>query len=210
MLAAVAIRLFLPQVPAPPPAGLRQRLTAIGDRRIAGLLATTFLVFTGIYLVYTYVSVIYPSAAHGSGGMPALLLFVFGIAATVGNFAAGHLADHFGPRAVIAAAASILIIVSLLARPSGSQLPTAFADVLTYGMAAFSVTAPQQHRLITQRPKDSALVISLNASFLYLAVSAAASLGAVIISSLGVDWLGPVAAVFVLAGLLVVRLGNDL
>ncbi len=201
-LAAAAIWLFLPQVPAPSPAGLRQRLAAAADSGVARLLATTFLMFTGIYLVYTYISVLVPAAARGRGGTLALLLFVFGAAATAGNLAAGHLADRVGPRTIIAAAAGILVITSLLASPAGSRLPGAVADIAVYGIAAFSVTAPQQHRLISRRPADSALVISLNASFLYLAVSAAASLGAVLISSFGAFWLGPAAAAFVLAGLL--------
>jgi MFS transporter, DHA1 family, inner membrane transport protein len=68
-VAAVVIAMLLPSVPNPPVASLRQRLAPVTDRRVLGILLTTLLMFTGIYIVYTYVSVIFEGAtAVGAAG----------------------------------------------------------------------------------------------------------------------------------------------
>jgi len=95
--------------------GLRQRLAPLGDRQVLGRLALTMVVFTGIYLPYTYLSAVYEPATGGHGGTLALLMLVFGVAGTIGNLAAGVLADRFGPRRVIMVAALALTAVFLAA-----------------------------------------------------------------------------------------------
>jgi MFS transporter, DHA1 family, inner membrane transport protein len=201
VVAAVVIAVRLPNVPNPPVASLRQRLSPVTDRRVLGILLTTLVMFTGIYIVYTYISVIFEGATGGDGGTLSLLLFVFGVAATVGNFLAGYLADRIGPRAVVALAGVVLIVISLLSQAGGSTLPTAFVTIAVYGLAAFSVTAPQQHRLMTTRPDSASLVVAINAAFLYLAVSLAGGIGGLLINSVGGAWLGVAAAASVLLGL---------
>jgi MFS transporter, DHA1 family, inner membrane transport protein len=110
---------------------------------------------------------------------------------------------------VVALAGVVLIVISLLSRVGGSTLPTAFATIAIYGLAAFSVTTPQQHRLMTIRAESTSLVVAINAAFLYLAVSLAGGIGGLLISSVGGAWLGVAAAGSVLVGLVMSELAHQ-
>ncbi len=202
VLAALGIWRLLPEVASPPRVGVRARLAPLRDARVLGLLLTTLVIFTGIYLVYTYVSVVFDRATGSDGSVLAVLLFVFGVAATAGNFAAGAVADRVGSRFVVGAAAVILALVCATLELGSAVLPAAFVVIAIYGLAAFSVSGPQQHRLISGQPDHAALLVALNASFIYLAVSLSGVLGALIISGLGSAWIGPSAAILVVTALL--------
>jgi MFS transporter, DHA1 family, inner membrane transport protein len=201
LLAAGCVAALVPEPPRPAAVPLRERLAPLRDRRVAGLVVTALLLFIGVYLIYTYLSVIFAGATGSDGRLLAVLLMVLGVAGTVGNLLAGHLADRIGPRAVVALAGAALVVISLLAVPGGSALPTAVVISAVYGLAAFSVTTPQQLRLIALRPGSAALPVSLNASFLYLAISVAGGFGGVLIAWLGGRRLGVAAALFVLLGI---------
>jgi DHA1 family inner membrane transport protein len=92
---------------------LRARLEPLGDVRVAATLATTLLVMFGVFLVYTYISVVFDRATGGDGAHLAALISVWGIAATIGNLAAGHLTDRFGNRRIVNLA---ILIVGLDSR----------------------------------------------------------------------------------------------
>lgn len=200
VLAAVGITAVLPDVPGSAAVGLRQRLAPLVDRRVIVVLLATVLLFTGVYVVYTYISVVFARATGTSGNTLAMLLFAWGVAGTAGNFLAGHFADRIGSRAVVGIVSVVLIVVFGLLPVGAGLLPSAFVLVVIYGMSAWSITTPQQHRLISLAPDSAPLVVSLNASFLYLAVALSGIVGAVGIQTLGGGRLGLIAAGFVMAG----------
>ena len=201
VVAAGCVAALVPEPPRPPALTLRARLAPLDDRRVVGLVSTTLLLFVGVYVIYTYLSVIFAGATGSDGRLIAVLLLVLGVAGTAGNLLAGHLADRIGPRAVVGLAGAALVVIALLAVPAGSTLTAAVVLSALYGLAAFSITTPQQHRLISLRPSGAPLLLSLNASFLYLAISVAGGIGGAAIAWLGSGWLGAVAAVFLLLGL---------
>ncbi|MDH6134291.1 DHA1 family inner membrane transport protein [Kitasatospora sp. MAA4] len=198
------IVLRLPDVRLPAAPGLRRRLAPLTDRRVASVLTVTLLAFIGIYLPYTYISSVFAKATGGDGGRVALLLLVFGVAGTVGNLTAGRLADRHGPRRVVVAATFGLAVVFLAMLPSRGSFPAALLVVALSGIGSWSVTAPQQHRVMALAPAGSeALVVSLNAAVMYLAISLSSTVGAIALTSFhssGV--LLPIAAAFVVAAAL--------
>jgi DHA1 family inner membrane transport protein len=111
---ALGVWALLPAVPLPPPVGLRQRLAPLADSRIALTLLTTLAAYGGLFVVYTYIGVTFDRVTGGNGAVLAGLLFVWGIAATVGNLAAGRLTDRFGSRWII----DIAIVVAAADLPS--------------------------------------------------------------------------------------------
>jgi predicted MFS family arabinose efflux permease len=203
LLAAIGVTLMLPAVPALPPVGLRQRLAPIGDGRIALTLLTTVLVLAGLYTVYTFIAVSYDRATGGNGTTLAVLLFAFGVAATVGNLGAGGLTDRLGSRLVINIAIALACVDFALMPFSSAHLATAVIAILVWGVCGWGVLAPQQHRLIQVSPAWAPLTLALNASAIYLAVSASGLTGAAGIRLVGAHRLGLVAAGFILLGLIV-------
>jgi MFS transporter, DHA1 family, inner membrane transport protein len=176
VVALTAIAVAVPEVTTPPLSGLRQRLAPLRDRRIVAVMATTLLAFTSVYTVYTYISVVF---APATGTRLAVLIFVFGLVGTAGNFGAGTLADRVGATRVVAGALA-LVVVSLLAIPfvTGSYA-LSLVVIVVFGVASWSITTPQQHRLMTLAADSAPLVISLNAAVLFLAISLAGVVGGI-------------------------------
>ncbi|WP_280398543.1 MFS transporter [Nocardia carnea] len=203
------LALRLPAVAHDSVAGLRQRLTPLTDRKVAGVLAGTLLAFVGIYLPYTYISEVFRSATGGDGARVALLLLVFGLAGTVGNLLAGRLADRLGPRTVVLAATLALTAVFLLVVGSPASFPVAMVLVALSGTASWSVTAPQQQRLISLAPAGAeSVVVSLNAAVMYLAISVSSVLGAALLDASSPGHLSAVAAGFTLVAAAVTALSG--
>jgi predicted MFS family arabinose efflux permease len=198
--AGLGVALLLPPVPAPPAAGLRDRLSPLGNGRIVAILLTTIALFVGIYVVNTYISVIVGAATGGSGPMLAVLLFLSGCAGTVGNLVTGGWTDRFGARRVIGAAMAIGSVNFVVMPWSTSTFAGAAVAVVIFGLTAWSVTVPQQHRLIETAPSAASFVVSLNASGTYLAVSLAGVVGAATLE------FSPTALPFVAAAFIVVGL----
>ncbi|WP_329485910.1 MFS transporter [Kitasatospora sp. NBC_01246] len=195
---AAVIALRLPEIRLGTAAGLHRRLSPLTDRRVAGVLACTLLAFVGVYLPYTYISSVFAPAVGGHGGRVSLLLLVFGVAGTAGNLMAGHLADRYGPRKVVITATLGLAAVFLAMLEARGSFAAALVSVAFCGVASWSLTAPQQQRIIALAPAGSeSLVVSLNAAVLYLAVSLSSVLGAIGLKALGsAGHLLPVGAAF--------------
>ncbi|RKT83681.1 Predicted arabinose efflux permease, MFS family [Saccharopolyspora antimicrobica] len=198
--AAIGVAALLPTIPAPPAASLRERLAPLRDGKITMVLLTTVAFFIGIYTVNTYISVIVEPATGNNSALLAMLLFLSGAAGTAGNLISGGWTDRFGARRVIAVAMAIAFINCLLLPITAETLVSAVPAVLVFGLTAWSVTVPQQHRLIEAAPSATSLVISLNASGGYLGSSLAGLIGAAALEFSPVS-LPLVAAVFIVIGL---------
>lgn len=202
VLGLIGVRLLVPaRVAAPAPEGLRARLAPLRDRRVLAVLATTLVGFTAIYLPYTYIAVVFESATDGSGDRLAVLMFTLGVVGTLGNIAAGRLADRFGGRSVVALALLWMTGSLLLFPLTTGAFASALLMIVVYGMAAFAITSPQQHRLITLDPASASVLVSLNAAILYLAIAMSGAVGAV-----GIGWAGARALPLIAAGLAVAAL----
>ncbi|WP_234445325.1 MFS transporter [Streptomyces rimosus] len=205
----------LPRVRVDTPRGLRRRLAPLADHRVLYALAVTVVVFVGIYIPFEYISAVYaPVLGHGADGsgtdstLAAVLLLIFGVTGTAGNLVAGHLADRFGPRRVILGAALALTVVFALVPLSREWLPAALVAVAVSGWVSFSVTTPQQHRIAALAPQAQAVVVSLNAAAIHLAVSLAGGLGGIGVETVGAARLPWLAAGFTLVAAVLTAVGR--
>jgi predicted MFS family arabinose efflux permease len=195
-----------------PIASLRERI-AVARRPIVllTLLATT-LWATGAYTVYTYLSLYLSAVAGLNGAHISMVLFMWGVAAAIGVALGGNLNDHLGSRAVIMPTILLgglaFISLSLSAdflTPAAALLPV-LAAVAVWGIAHWAFYPAQQARLIEIAGlKVAPIVLSLNASFMYVGFSAGAALGALTLAKGSVADLGWVAALCEIAALLLSR-----
>ncbi len=182
-------------------AGLREQLRLLLDRRIAAVLGVTLLAFTAVYMPYTYMGIIFEPATQGNSIYLAALMTTLGVVGTFGNLGAGMLADRIGGPRVVAVALLWLIASLLALRFTTGNLAYAFAMISLYGIAAFAITTPQQHRLIALKPEAAGMLVSLNQAILYLAIALSGSIG-----GLGIEWAGAENLGFVAAALAVAAL----
>ncbi|MEU3957917.1 MFS transporter [Streptomyces achromogenes] len=180
---ATVVAVLLPPVRLDQGATLRQRIAPLTNRRVLRILVVTLLAFTGIFLPFTYMSAVFAPAVDGEQARLALLLLVFGVAATGGNLAAGTLGDRYDPRRVVVGATAGVTAVFLIMLPIRETFVLVAIATALSGVVSYSVIGPQQHRIITYAPPGGASVVtSLNTSAAYLGNFLSSALGAVILT----------------------------
>jgi MFS transporter, DHA1 family, inner membrane transport protein len=207
-VAAVGVAWLLPAIPAAPAVSLARRLEPLTDSRVLLTLLTTFLVYGGLFLVYTYIGASFDRATGGDARVLAGLLLMWGVAATVGNLAAGRLTDRFGSRNIINVAIVALTVNFALLPWTSASLATAIPALIVWGLFGWGMLVPQQHRLIGINPSAAPLLLGLNSAALYVGVSMSGVIGGAAISRFDAHSLGLVGAVFVGAALVVAELAR--
>ena len=208
-LAAIGVAWRLPQIAMPASVSLARRLEPLRDARVLLTLLTTWLVYAGLFLVYTYIGLSFDRATGGDARVLAGLLLVWGVAATVGNLLAGRLTDRFGSRRIINAAIAIVAVNFALLPWSSASLATAVLALVIWGLCGWGVVVPQQHRLISITPAAAPLLLGLNSAALYVGVSMSGVLGGAAITWLDSHALGLVGSVFLVAALVVAELAQQ-
>lgn len=200
LLGAIGVRTLLPTVAAPAPVGLRVRLAVAADRRVLVILGITVLGMIAVMTVYTYIAPLLAESAGVTGPLLGALLVVYGIGALIGNDVGGRLTDRFGSRRPLLM--TLPVITLTLATLPLTITSSVGAGIAMFVLGAgFVVNAPVQTRLIELAPSGSALVLSLNASAIYLGTGLAGLVGGIVVTVFGVLALPFVGAVFSLGSL---------
>ncbi len=190
-------------------AGLRERLAVARRPSVLLALLVTLLWATGAYAVYTYLALFLASATGIAGPYVGAVLFMWGVAAAIGLAAGGRFNDRYGPVPVIVAGLSTLALAfaslsasALLLSPAAALVPVLVA-IAAWGVSAWAFFPAQQARLIGIAGLSLApVVLSLNASFMFLGFSSGAAVGAATLAHAPPAALGWVGAGCVTASLL--------
>ncbi|HEY0032765.1 MAG TPA: MFS transporter, partial [Devosia sp.] len=211
LAAALAIWVMLPAGLRGASLSVRQRVGAIALPGVAPALLTTWLYITGGFVVIIYLAAI----TTKSIGLPAELvpavLLAFGLGAAIGNIAGGQLADRFGPSKTIVATL-VLGTLMLFAVSGVPHLPTQlagpafFALIFAWGVVGWGFFPPQSSHLLSLSPASAPLVLSLNASALYLGIAGGSLIGGLVLQNADVNDLGWVGALFPLSALALMAL----
>jgi MFS transporter, DHA1 family, inner membrane transport protein len=207
-VAACGLLVVLPQIPKGAPLGLRGRLAPLLDARVAMTLATTLLLAGGLYVVYSYVSIIFDHATDGNSIILAALLSMWGITATIGNIGSGVLTDRFGNRAVINFAIIVVALNFALMPLASAGIPTASLAIAVWGLCGWGFFAPQQHRLIGIAPAHAPVLLALNSSTTYIAASMGTALGAPAVGIAGPHMLPLFGSVLIVGSLVAAELAH--
>ncbi|GAA0627126.1 MFS transporter [Streptomyces crystallinus] len=187
--AFAGVGLMLRGLPAPQPSpGLRTRLAPLGDRRVLGAAATTFLVFLAVQTVFIYFTVAAEPATGGDQSKLTLLLLVSGAFSVVGSSFGGRVVDRWGPRAVILTGGAVAAAVTLAQPWLMRSMATAVIASAVNPLAGWSVAVALPARLVALDPPAAPLLLSLNSSALYLGVAGGGVTGSAAIAVLGERW----------------------
>jgi predicted MFS family arabinose efflux permease len=175
-------------------------------------LLTTLLWATGAYTMYTYFAIYLNEVAEVRGAHVGYGLLLWGVSAAVGVMAGGKLSDRLG-FARVSGPSLMFMMLSFLAlaaiaytlSPGYALLPVYLA-MIVWGVSAWAFHPAQQARLMNiAGVKLASIVLSLNASFMYLGFSLGAAVGALTVATGSVREVGLVAAAFVAGALLLLR-----
>ncbi len=205
LIAAVVVRLGVPQVAAPPVVSVRERFAVAADRRVVPVLAMTVLACLAAFSVFTYISPLLGATAGVHGTAISLLLFAYGVGGAIGNSLGGRLTDRFGSQRLLHVIFTVFTVVLVTLPLTTTTTVTAGIALFVWGMFTWSVNPPIQNWLIELAPANSGLLLSLNASAIYLGVGLSGVFGGLVIDTVGITLLPPIAGVLALVafGLLV-------
>ena len=201
VLVAIVERAALPKVEAPPVVGLRERFAGVADRRVQIVLAMTVLAVLGAFSVYIYIVPLLKHTAGLTGNAAGILLLLYGVGAVVGNLVGGRATDRFGSlRTLLVLLVGITAMVGTLDVTMTTEVG-AGAALFVWGMFTWAFNPPIQNLLLEL---GGGLLISLNASAIYLGAGLSAVVGGLVIQTVGVGYLPLLAAVLslVVLGLL--------
>lgn len=202
-VATAGLVLMLPPLPPEPAAGLRERLSVARTRGVLTALGLTVLWISGAFTVLTYMSPVLEALGGIHGGMLSIWLMIFGIAAVAGNALGGRAADRYPTTRLMVISTAGLTVALASFGALGSlgvhgSLGAGLAAValVIWGIFGWSFAPLQQHRLVELAPESPGVVLSLNASAIYVGISLGGFLG-----SLALDRSGAFAVGWTAAGL---------
>lgn len=190
LAAAVLVFAVIPIKTAFQVNSLSTLVTALGDLKSVFAILLTSTMMGGMYIVFTYIApIIEQGMGFGRDGV-SLFLMVFGIGGIVGSLVGGKMVDRFGPARCIV----VIIATQVLFQPVFSLLPMPVWLFFTVGIigAAFgwAFMVPQQMRLIAMAPGRQPVTLALNAAAIYLGASIGSAIGAVVVETWGMQYLG--------------------
>lgn len=165
-------------------ASLRQRISTAAQPAVLHTLLITTLWAMASYTTYTYLAPLLEATTLINGPAIGFVLFGWGVSAAIGLAISGRTVDRSGPRAVIlpalATSTTAFVVLSLAPHCIDKQfviVPVVLA-IAAWGVAHWAFYPAQQTRLVGVAGVASApVVLSLNASFMYLGFSLGAGLG---------------------------------
>jgi predicted MFS family arabinose efflux permease len=210
MSAAAAVGLLV-GLPARAGAGtatatLRERVRVVRQPRVAPTLLVTTIWAVGTYAVYSFIAPFLLAATPLRGSQVGYALFLWGAAAFVGLIVGGNATDKVGVRVVIRTSLVLLTLALAGLSTVAHVLPPAIAlapvllAMVAWASSAWAFFPAQQTGLIQIVGVELApIVLSLNASFMYLGFSFGAAIGSFTLLHATVTKLGWVGAVCELA-----------
>src|SRR6266850_2550919 len=189
-------------------ATLRERVRVMRQPSVAPTLLVTTAWAVGTYTVYSFIASFLATATPLRGPQVGYALFLWGASAGVGVIIGGNATDKLGARAVIRTSLSVLALalagLSTVAHvlPPTIALPPVLLAMIAWGLCHWGFFPAQQTGLIQiVGLKLAPIVLSLNASFMYLGFSLGAAVGGFTLLHATVTDLGWVGAAFELAAL---------
>jgi len=211
IIAAASIWVMLPAGLRGASLSLRQRVAAIALPGVPGALLTTLLNLTGAFTVIIYLAVVTTQSIGLPRELVPVVLLAFGVGAAVGNVVGGQLADRIGARPTVIGAAILNVIMlvgmSLVAHLPHEIVGTAFfVLVVVWGATGWAFPPAQSSYLLSLSPTNAPLVLSLNASALYLGIASGSLIAGLVLqygtaSDLG--WVGAIPPALAVVGIVV-------
>lgn len=181
LITMVALRLTLPDLPAPIGGNRLAELRVLRRGPVLSALALTMLGSSAMFTVFTYIVPILREETHASLGFVTAMLVTYGVGLTVGNWLGGKFADRSVDRTLIVTLASLSALLIALALFMSYQLPTAIL-IFLWGVASFALVPPLQVRVMAAAADAPNLASSVNIGAFNLGNAIGAALGGAVIA----------------------------
>ncbi|MEO8527829.1 MAG: MFS transporter [Pseudolysinimonas sp.] len=215
-LALVAILFAVPGSPGDPGATVKRELGGFRRGEVWLALLTGVVGFGGLFAVQSYIAPMTTQLTQLPAVIVPVVLVVFGVGMTIGNWLGGPLADRHAVRAIvlsfIGSAASFVVLIAVASTPVGL-----FVGIFLMAVASSVLAVAIQTRLLEVARESQTLAAAVNHSGLNLGNSLGAVLGGLVIAGgygyASTAWVGLLLCVpgvaLALLGALITRRASD-
>jgi MFS transporter, DHA1 family, inner membrane transport protein len=193
VLALLGLSVFLPRDIQAPGASFAGLGDALRRPDILRVWLRTLLYFVAIFNVFAYVGPVLLALFPMPAQQLSFTLVLFGVSGVVGTFVGGWASDRFGAIRALRVSLAVFIATMACVPLTQGSYPLVAAVFVVWGVAGFSLAAPQQARLATLAPAQAPLLLSLNGSMIYLGTALGAAVSGALVDSLGfakLAWVG--------------------
>jgi DHA1 family inner membrane transport protein len=174
--AAFALYAWLPRNMPAPRMRLIHEARSLGSTQVILAMLISVVVSASLFGVFTYITPILEDVTLISPHEVTLMLLLFGIGLTVGNFLGGWLGDWKLMPSVIGILALLIPVLSLFTLTSASLVPAA-VTIFCWGLLAFALISPLQMRVVNEAAQAPNLASTLNQGAFNLGNAAGAWIG---------------------------------
>lgn len=204
VLAMLALRFALPNVPLPKSDGVLAEIRVLGRGPVLAALALTVIGSSAMFTVFTYIAPILSSETRASTAFITAMLVLYGIGLTLGNMWGGKAADRSVDRTLIVSLSALILVLLAFTVLMRWPLPAAVA-IFIWGIASFAIVPPLQMRVMEAAKEAPNLASAVNIGAFNLGNAIGAALGgAVIKAGLGYPAISLAGAAMAGLGLLMV------
>lgn len=181
LLSAVLVWRIIPKGLKPPVINKAMWQETLGSKLLIFTVLVTALSSSGQFIQFAYFSPYIVNVLGGSAKDVALLFAVFGLFGVIGSFAVTRVIDRTGA-AMAVIITLVLITISLLLWPLGTNILTLALVCIPWGLGCFACNSAQQARLVGLAPAMASVSVALNTSALYLGQGVGSALGGLMIT----------------------------
>ena len=182
VLAMIALRWALPNIPANPDADLRAELHVLGRGPVLVALMMTVICSIAMFTVFTYIAPILLHEARASESFVAWMLVVYGLGLTAGNWLGGRYADRSIDGTLIVTLSSMVALLVLFSLGMHWRSPAAVL-IFLWGITSFAVVPPLQMRVMAAAGSAPNLASALNIGAFNLGNAIGAVIGGAILNA---------------------------
>ena len=183
----------LPRELAAPGASFAGMGGVLRQSAVLRVLGMTLAYFCAIFTMVSYIGPMLQALVSMSASRLALTLALFGVSGVAGTLIGGAANDRFGAQRTLSTGLPVLTLSMVLLPLTVGSWGLMMAVMLVWGVSGFSLMSPQQSRLAALAPAQTPLLLSLNASMLYIGTALGAAVGGAALISLGtarLPWAG--------------------
>jgi DHA1 family arabinose polymer transporter-like MFS transporter len=159
LLAAGAIKLWLPDLPASTENNFKQSLNIFSKPGLWVIVGISAIGTGGMFAWISYIAPLMTEVAGFNASTITLIMVIAGLGMAFGNFIGGRMADRFSPINTTGSLLACMIIALLATALFASFKPVAILMTFVTGAIGFSVIAPMQ-MLIMQEAQEAKMLAS--------------------------------------------------
>jgi len=161
LAAAFALYSCLPRDILIPHVDLAHEARALGSRQVVLAMAISVLASASLFTTFTYIAPILEIVTGITPHAVTLMLLLFGVGLTIGNYIGGRLGDWKLMPSVIGIFALLIVVLVLFTKTSASLWPAALT-LFCWGALVFALVSPLQMRVVNGAASAPNLASTVN------------------------------------------------